>query len=168
MSIQTRTWLASYFQTTTKFVDEMLKDEKATTYLLVWPIFEQKLFNGFMKQVDIQSAASKYAVYYGELNADVAVQHFHDRYQDSRRYKNLRHNDSATYITKILSQKIADLSNEDKLVLLIYVVYRYRNNIFHGNKGIASWSNYTTQINLCLDFMMAMLDCAEKHKGDIA
>ena len=80
MSIQTRTWLASYFQTTTKFVDEMLKDEKATTYLLVWPIFEQKLFNGFMKQVDIQSAASKYAVYYGELNAYVAVQHFHDRY----------------------------------------------------------------------------------------
>ena len=79
MSIQTRTWLASYFQTTTKFVDEMLKDEKATTYLLVWPIFEQKLFNGFMKQVDIQSAASKYAVYYSELNADAAVQHFHDR-----------------------------------------------------------------------------------------
>ena len=63
---------------------------------------------------------------------------------------------------------MADLSDEEKLVLMIYVVYRYRNNIFHGNKGIESWSHYTSQIELYLDFMMSILDCAEKHKGEIA
>ena len=167
MSIQTRTWLASYFQTTTKIVDEMLKDENATTYLLVWPLFEQRLFNGFMRQAEITTVANKYAAFYSELNVDDAVKHFHDRYQDSGRYKNLRHTDKAAYVTKILSQKVTDLSEEDKLVLLIYVVYRYRNNIFHGNKGIKSWSGYTTQINFCLNFMMTMLDCAENHKGEI-
>ena len=167
MRIKTHAWLASYFETTPTYIQQMLQNEIATTYLLVWPVYEQMLFGGFMKKGDIQAIAQTYAPYYQELNVDASVHHFHSRYQDSRRLRNLQHKDQFSALSNILTQNVADLSDEEKLVLMIYVVYRYRNNIFHGNKGIESWSHYSVQIEQCLDFMMSILDCAERHKGEI-
>ena len=167
MNKKAHTWLATYFETTPNYIQEMLKDENATTYLLVWPVFEQMLFSGFMKKTDIPTVAQKYAPYYQELNIETSVQHFHNRYQDHNKLRNLQHNDSFACVSSILAQNAANLSDEDKLTFMLYVVYRYRNNIFHGNKGIESWSSYTTQIELCLNFMMTILDCTEKHKGEI-
>lgn len=167
MNAKARRWLASYFETTPKSIEDMLKNENATTYLLIWPVFEQMLFGGFMKKGDIQPVAQKYAPYYQELGVDVYVQHFHNRYQDHTRFRHLKHSDNYPCVDKMLAQNITDLTDEEKLTLVIYVVYRYRNNIFHGNKGIESWSCYTTQIEMCLNFMMSILDCAEKHKGEV-
>lgn len=167
MNQEVRTWLATYFQTTSTYVEETLKDEQATSYLLIWPIFEQKLFGGFMLKKNISAAAQTYAQYYHELNADASAAHFHNRYQDTTKYRNLKHTDTYAPVDTILGKIFSDLSEIEKVELMIYVVYRYRNNIFHGNKGIASWSKYTSEIKLCMDFMMSLLDCAERHKGEI-
>ena len=167
MTEQACAWLASYFETTPKYIAEMLKDEKATTYLLVWPIFEQMLFDGLMTKSKIEAIAKKYAPYYTEIDKELSAKHFHDRYQDSRTYHNLRHKENYSYVSDILLKTYSDLNSEEKLGLLIYVVYRYRNNIFHGNKGIESWSSYTAQIERCMNIMMSLLDCAEMHKGEV-
>lgn len=55
------------------------------------------------------------------------------------------------------------ITSEDKLALMFYVVYRYRNNIFHENKGIMSWTQDTEQIEKCISFMI-IIDCANKYK----
>lgn len=161
------TWLATYFQTTSDYVDQMLKDEQATSYLLVWPIFEQKLFAGFMRGRDISDAAKNYAPYYQELDVDESAAYFHDRYQDNTKYRNLAHGDKRKSVDTVLAKSFTSVTELEKMELLIYVVYRYRNNIFHGNKGIQSWSSYKTEIQFCMDFMMSLIECAEKHKGEL-
>ena len=52
-------WLASYFSTNTHNIENVLKNEKATSYLLIWPIMEQYVFNGFLRERDIETTAAK-------------------------------------------------------------------------------------------------------------
>lgn len=49
----------------------------------------------------------------------------------------LRHNDNEPLIKDVLLGKI---NNESETVLaIIIIIYRYRNNLFHGNKAVVSW-----------------------------
>lgn len=45
-------------------IKNILKDEKATTYLMIWSTFEQKIFNGFMTKNKISNAAKRYSQFY--------------------------------------------------------------------------------------------------------
>lgn len=42
-------WLAQQFNTNDWNIKDMLKTQNATVYLLIWPIMEQSVFDGFMK-----------------------------------------------------------------------------------------------------------------------
>ena len=44
---------------------------------------------------------------------------------------------------------------------VVVVVYRFRNNMFHGNKGVASWLRYREQIALCVLAMQEFIAHAE-------
>ena len=41
--------------------------------------------------------------------------------------------------------------------MLLVVVYRFRNNIFHGNKGVDSWLQYRPQIEKCTNVMQHLI-----------
>lgn len=159
ISDKVKNWLATQFDTDSNRVDEMLDSQLATTYLLIWPIMEQKLFGGFMQKEKIEEAADTYSNYYSKMNVQDIVKHFHERYQDRTRYANLKHGDNAPVIDAILNKRFVALDYKEKLMLMFYVVYRYRNNIFHGSKGIQSWTTYSTQIDKCIEFMMIIVDC---------
>lgn len=157
-------WLGNYLKVEGKNigehdVEEMLKSELATSYLIVWPILEQKLCNGFFKPCKISNYAEKYISKYEQMDIDDAVKHFYERYQDKDFYRHLKHGDKHTEnYDKILASDFSSISDEDKINFILYVVYRYRNNIFHGNKKILSWAQYSTEINLCLEVMMKLID----------
>lgn len=166
MTQEVEEWLAGYFDTDTNRIEELLTNQLATTYLLIWPIFEQKFFNGFMKKSEIKRFAADHAECYGKMNSEYIIKYFHKRYQDNNNYHHLKHRDNCSDIDEILKKSYDKLKSEEKLALGLYVVYRYRNNIFHGNKGIKSWVNYKTQIEYCLQFMMRFIDCAREQTGD--
>lgn len=112
--------------------------------------------------------ASRYVQYYAELNVENIAKHFHTRYQDEERYRHLCHQDNYKDTDEILLKPYENITHKEKIILLTYVVYRYRNNIFHGNKGIRTWSNYNKQIQYCLQYMMAIVDCHERHEEENA
>ena len=160
-------WLAKTYNTNVDNIKNILKNEKATTYLIVWSTFEQKIFEGFMKKEKILNKAEKYSEFYDLLNVDEITRNFHLRYQDKKKFKNLSYRENnMVEIEEILSKQYNTLSNVEKLQLLFYVSYRYRNNIFHGNKGVLAWDKYTTQINDCILFMASLVDnCESKRVG---
>lgn len=154
--------LAKHYDTDVENIKKAISNEKATTYLIVWSIFEPSISNGFVKLKDIKEIAQKYSDSYLSLNIDSITKKFHDRYQDNKKFSNLIHNQSNSSITKILSKQYSDLKDSEKMELLLFVVYRYRNNIFHGNKGVLSWQHYTEQIEDCLAFMTKMIEVIKR------
>lgn len=168
MSINTtvKKWLAKHFSTNQNNISSILKDEQATSYLLIWSVFEKEIFDGYMKNEKIKDKAKYFSDYYNDLNVEEIVQKFYNRYQDKKLLKNLRHKDRGIEIESILSKDYLTLSSTEKLQLLFYVSFRYRNNIFHGNKGVLSWTKFTEQINDCIKFMITIIDI-NKEKGGI-
>ncbi|MBO4635871.1 MAG: hypothetical protein J5685_01875 [Clostridiales bacterium] len=158
-------WLASHYGTDEGSMKEVLKTERATTYLLIWPVFEQELFGGFMMCKDIPAKATEYQTLVTSDHIDEMAIHFHKRYKDSENKRHLLHDQKNNPLfDSIINKEYDDLSIEDKVVLLLFVSYRYRNNIFHGNKNVRTWKNYTTEIDYCLDFMMMLLDSYTRGK----
>ena len=155
------------------YIQGMLKDERATAFLLVWPIMEQRLFHGFVLDTDDKRKRKNsmwyfsidHASIYSDLNEDTVAEYFHQRYQHSnpeQYYYKLLHKTERpavnTHFDDILEKPFDNLTDQEKLYLMLFVTYRYRNNIFHGNKEITVWSQYKRQIVHCLTFMMSLID----------
>lgn len=169
MRQQVYTWLACYLSSreenskdkalTPEDIYRLLKNENATLFLMIWPIMEQKIFNGFMRKQDIDKVAERFASSYQKLDMNEMFLHFHQRYEDKNALHHLKHKDAYDMFDEILKKQEHEITDKEKSVFLFYVVYRYRNNIFHGNKGIESWSKYTEQITYCIQFMTKIIDC---------
>ena len=103
----------------------------------------------------------------GDLEEEIL--HFHERYQDKRKYRNLKHKDPDYQVANsVLSKEISEVSGEDQIAFLIYVIYRYRNNMFHGNKRLDSWIQYRQQIEYCTNAMIKIIDAELSTIQDIA
>ncbi len=74
------------------------------------------------------------------------------------------HNKNNPRLLELLAKPFSDIRNEEIIYLLVFVIYRYRNNIFHGNKGVQSWLNYQEQIKHCTRVMQVMISHAESKK----
>ena len=163
VSISAKTWLARYNNISERDVDNILKDEKATSYLLVWSIFEQDIFNGFMGGNDIRNVSVKFEKYYANLAINDIAQKFHHRYQNADNYKHLIHAQKNERFKTIIDKPFTNITQIELLEMLFYIVYRYRNNIFHGNKKVLAWTQYTEQIEDCLTFMTKIIDLNQKE-----
>ena len=163
MCIDVKVWLATYYGVSSRDIDNILKDEKATSYLLTWSIFEQEIFNGFMETSKIKSIAKKLAKHYSDLDVEVIARDFHSRYQDANNYRHLIHKKDNSDFKLIIRKAFDDISESEKLELLFFVAYRYRNNIFHGNKKVEAWTKYTKQIGDCIIFITKIIDLNKKE-----
>lgn len=153
---------------------DLLNSQLAVSYLLVWPILEQRQFSGFMKVSQIKEASYQLCRFYNnDLRQDLdgIIKTFFDRYNISDNknnpfLKNLQpEHDISDYYKNILRKRdFSEVKPREKISLLLFVIYRYRNNIFHGAKSIDRWTQYTDQINDCLIGMMKIADCMKKNK----
>ena len=163
MNVCAKNWLAKHYNTSIQHIDNLLKDEKATSYLLIWSVFEQEIFDGYMRIKDIKSVSVEFAKYSSVLGVDNIAEKFHIRYQNHNNYKHLIHDQDYAYFKAIIDKSFADISQIEILEMLFFIVYRYRNNIFHGNKKVLAWTQYTEQIEDCLAFITKILDLNEKE-----
>lgn len=158
-------WLAKYFKTDVSQVECLLSDRTAIKFLIAWSLFESKCFKGsanFDSLLDFSKVISENGKFeFAALQEPTT--HFHSRYQDKKCFKNLMH-DKASKESKesgemkqILVKNITDLDSGEKTLMLLIVIYRFRNNIFHGNKGVQSWLGYKDQIDLCIRAMQSFI-----------
>lgn len=138
-----------------------LKESNAFEFMILWSVLETKLFNKFCHKSDLAEYSHNHALPIYDI--DEIIEYFHDRYriQGGKRnddYKHLIHQDVVADIDRILEKPYDKLTDKEKCHFMLYVVFRYRNNIFHGNKGVDSWSFYRKQINKCVDAMIFFID----------
>ena len=99
--------------------------------------------------------------HYDARRLQTIAEKFYNRYKDKRLYENLTH--ETTHKTKpkeveeILKRDFGALEEFEVLFFLLYVVYPYRNNIFHGNKGVQSWLKFKPQIEQCIEIMQTLI-----------
>lgn len=149
-------------------VQLLLTDKTALHFLVAWSLFESKCFNGFVKISDLKAFSARIVGEAFDVAAiDDAVNHFHDRYQNQKLRKNLMHSQACTWLELILNKPRRELSPQEVVCLVALTAYRFRNNIFHGNKGIASWLKFKKQIGYCMDAMKAFVFHAESKNPSL-
>lgn len=153
-------WLAAHWKQRPFEVEHLLSDKTALRFLIAWSMFEGACFEGFMKKQKIGPFAESVASdsRFERQVFEVPARNFHGRYQDQKKYANLMHGSKSDQrMEGAIDAPFDSLSDVEMLYLLLFSVYRYRNNIFHGNKGVHSWLKYKTQIYWCLDVMQSLL-----------
>lgn len=117
--------------------------EHLWNFVVLWNIFEAEVF-------ECHFSASKISSHVKSLNPcfiDSSYIWLQNRYLDpntskvNNRFNNLRFNKRyKKYVKNILASQSA--SAEEKLKIVILIINRYRNNLFHGEKSLANISSY--------------------------
>ena len=158
-------WFATYFNQEQAQVTELLSNSTATRFLIAWSLLETSRFNGFARLKMIEDFAFNEPGIFQIVNdeLDNHVRFFYDRYQDSETYKNLMHEQKSQRMNELVGKNFQEFSPHEKIFFVMIVIYRYRNNIFHGNKGVASWLKYEECIIRCTEIMQLLIPMPEKN-----
>ena len=170
---QVYSWLSDKFDYSNELLSKTFKNEMATVFLFIWPIIELKLFHGVMSHSNIKEISYKCKNLIQDSKLDSVARHFFNRYKnDIKKYNELvnpktpsdqQQDHDWIKVRRLLSNSYDKLSKFEKLIFMIFVVYRYRNNIFHGTKSLHEWNNYSTEIQSCIEFMIMIGNCIEKE-----
>lgn len=155
-------WFADILSQSRSQVHELLSDQTAIQFLIAWSIFESRCFAGYLKLADIETYAESCATS-GFKTEQVSshLLHFFQRYQDPNNRGRLWHQQKADRFHALVKRDVGTLSSAEWVYFAICVVYRFRNNIFHGNKGVWSWLQYADQISRCVVLMQAFISHEE-------
>lgn len=157
-------WLATYFDEKPEEVEKFLKNSFAVEFLVTWTIFESKLFGGYLRKDGIKPFCEKIGDYLDScLELSKTARYFHTRFQDDERRKNLLYKDKDEKFLAYLGKEFEELELDERLYVLIFSTFRYRNNIFHGNKGVTSWLQYSCQIEKCTKVMQSLVNAYENE-----
>lgn len=158
-------WFANHLGQSQQAVERLLRDKTAVRFLIAWSMLETSCFNGFAKGNELRGHCHRLTVDEGfdPLSLLPILGHFHARYQDKQLHSNLMHRMEHPDIKYLLQVPVDSLSNFEKVFFLVSVVYRYRNNIFHGSKGVASWLEFRPQIERCTEVMQALIAHASER-----
>lgn len=137
-------------------------------FALLWSLFEAKALNANASASTILSLVQKWQEQ-GRLNVAAFVPslvYFRDRYYTNGiatanfNGLNLRKNDNPALVEAVLSGANADPA--DSVLSLLIVVYRLRNNLFHGLK----WAyELRDQLGNFTHANMALMRALETHDG---
>lgn len=161
MNLESKKWLANILEAKDADLSLYLTNEDVSGFLIIWTLFEQKHFDGFVRYNKLETYAKNNSeIIRDNGNLKEIFNYFFSRYKNSEPFSNLIHEYTYKEIENLLKED--DVSDEKKLFFLIFVVYRYRNNIFHGVKGVQSWTKFEEQIKKCISIM---IECIDKSKN---
>jgi hypothetical protein len=158
-------WFASYFGQDEKEVDLLLQDRLSTNFLLAWSMLESKCFAGQMTTDKLLPYANSTAALdilkiHGIRNA---TEFLHTHYRNEANYRDLLRRDKSDAFRKVIDTDYKDLKKPELVFMLLFVVYRFRHNIFDGDKGVRTWLKFHFEIELCTGVMQALLTMAGKN-----
>ena len=157
MDNQFLVWLSGFLNTSEKEAQKLLENELSRYFLIVWSIYEAKCFNGFVQIKKMKQFVDKIEKSIDPKIINDDAKYFHKRYGDKEKYRHLIYKGDNSKFREIINKKYSDLTVNEKIYLLAFVTYRYRNNIFHGSKGIESWLRFDEQIKKCIQILQIFI-----------
>jgi hypothetical protein len=161
-------WLGALLNKHEAEVHRLLDDPAALRFLIAWSLFESKCFDGFVKidRIDV-FAARIVAEGFDSNSVDEELVHFHERYQDDERYRQLMHGQLSKRMDALRRHPLESFRQQDRVFFVATVAYRFRNNMFHGNKGVQSWLHYSKQIRHCTGAIGRFVSHAELRRPSL-
>jgi len=156
-------YLAEHYEVEEWKVKDVMEDKGSFFLLLIWGIFEQKYFPGKNNNVFDKIKKIKNNFKNNDCYNDFShiVLSFYDTFQDDNRWQKLDtdilSNKKNDVFINIRGKKREDLSEEEIIRFGLFVIYRYRNNIFHGMKEAINFKQYTKEIEDCVNLLIAYL-----------
>ncbi|RCH53628.1 hypothetical protein DJ568_16460 [Mucilaginibacter hurinus] len=150
----------------TEFIRTNLNDDitdRIKHFALLWNLFETFACNKFATVASIIQAVDHLnAIQQIDLNTDRYLDYFSARYIDINGVEtthfqslNFRKPDKKQLVLNVLLRKETEPKEILKAVLII--VYRYRNNLFHGEKNVAALNaqaaNFEHANSILIDFL---------------
>jgi len=117
-----------------------LEREAITHFALLWSFFEARLLNNSANSYAILALTHKWSSQgcLDQTTFESSLQYFQQRYYpnntESQYFSslNLRNNDCPDLVKAVL--KYDNQNQADRVAVLLIIVFRLRNNLFHGNK----------------------------------
>ena len=166
-------WLAHKWAVPKEYAAEFFKIQASSYFLLIWPIFEHDVCDGFMETRKILDVAQAYRDCYDEMDIDAILNKFYDRYKERNspysNWNGLCHDDygeAKSNAERVLNKDWNKSGPVAKLQFGLYVIYRFRNNIFHGNKTIFEWLRNREQIEDCVMVLLRLTEFHEKMQAN--
>ena len=164
-------WLGSLLNQSELEIRRTLNDETALHFLIAWSLFEARCFDKYVKAKKLREYAENVMSQgFAVRRLSLQFEHFYSRYHDQPRAKNqlsnLLHdseksNDVGRAVRKLLADQECRITDADRIFFICAVIYRFRNNMFHGSKGVQSWLRYKPEIEICISAMQELIFHAE-------
>jgi len=128
------TWLNSKFGTT--YTEEDRSEIK--NFTLLWSIYENLIFNNSFSIEQLEDKINNRNIQFSDY-ADIFT-YFQVRYTDNGTLNDrfyflyFRPNDRESFVRDVLLGQIGD--DASKIIAIGIIIYRFRNNLFHGLKDI--------------------------------
>lgn len=151
------------------------EEEKSSiaSFSLLWSLFESQVLSNSASAKAILDAVSEWekaaAISLEDFN--VEIQHFRERYvsDSATNYRfehlNFRQNDCKELITDVLLGTQQDTSSV--LGALLIVVYRYRNNLFHGMKWHYELQGQLENFKIANSILMKSMDICDEAQNAV-
>lgn len=157
--MKNKEWVASKLNCPVDDVKKLYTSTVGIDFLLVWTQYETLCFNGVYDKKSRKDLIARFI----DMAIDItpleeSFEYFYNRYLTNYDYLKGLFNNKKTqkdFLTfqRLLSKQKESLTIEDKLTILLLVVGRYRNNLFHGNKCLKKWLSYENEIFKCVEVM---------------
>lgn len=149
-------WLNRRYRTT--FSNDDLEEIK--NFALIWNVFEGKYFSTRFTIPDAENILSGRSIDAGQF--DEYLHYFRNRYTDGGLvngrfpFLNFRASNRKTMVRDVLLG--SNTNNNDVILALIIIVYRYRNNLFHGIKEFEHMNEQVANFQCANRFLMLLMD----------
>ena len=164
-------WLAEQLEAKSKEdIQKLCNKKHALYFLMTWNIFEKTLFDSDCRMGKALSASDligKLAVKF-DSQEQAALCRFFERYKNSseyvRRLFDTTKEGKDVFASYLKKENFSDLlaEKEKAVKFALCIIIRYRNNMFHGNKGVSNWLAYRQQINDCTCLMQHFISKNEQ------
>jgi hypothetical protein len=149
------------------FQNEMLEEiENISYFTLVWGVFEQKCCGGFAKIAEHPEQLSTELDICSELLTST-FEYFKIRYittecTENLTFVNFKFGVSASplsYKNKVKTVLCKQIpTKKEKIEALLYISFRLRNNLYHGEKEITSLIEQDENFSVINEFLIALIE----------
>ncbi len=130
-------------------------------FSILWNIFESVFCDKQANMCKINAAIDKHISEIHFEKVQSIFHYYHGRYQDNDRLDKLKlKNSDKTLVRNVLNNNYKDKNNRIKFIMAI--IYRYRNNLFHGEKDIVKITLQEENFKHANRFLMHFIETCRK------